>query len=152
MIDPFTLSMVLIVALAVMGQSIGISMLAGSFVYLLAKGLDPSIAAETMLQGLFNGYTLLAVPLFILAADIMNIGSLADRLLRFAQALVGRFKGGRLPTPLTTLLGRLAQVAHPIEGKNPLAIHGGHPIECRRPVGAETPGFGHDNPPLRRRL
>ncbi|WP_083194737.1 TRAP transporter large permease [Pararhodobacter sp. CCB-MM2] len=94
MIDPFTLSMVLIVALAIMGQSIGVSMLAGSFVYLLAKGLDPSIAAETMLQGLFNGYTLLAVPLFILAADIMNIGSLADRLLRFAQALVGRFKGG----------------------------------------------------------
>ncbi|MCA2010951.1 TRAP transporter large permease [Cereibacter sphaeroides] len=94
MTDPFTLSMVLIVALAIMGQSIGVSMLAGSFVYLLAKGLDPSIAAETMLQGLFNGYTLLAVPLFILAADIMNIGSLADRLLRFAQALVGRFKGG----------------------------------------------------------
>ena len=94
MTDPFTVSMVLIVALAIMGQSIGVSMLAGSFVYLLLKGLDPSIAAETMLQGLFNGYTLLAVPLFILAADIMNIGSLADRLLRFAQALVGRFKGG----------------------------------------------------------
>ncbi|GAB4273244.1 MAG: TRAP transporter large permease [Pararhodobacter sp.] len=92
--DPFVVSVVLIVALAIMGQSIGIAMLVGSFVYLLLKGLDPSIAAETLLQGLFNGYTLLAVPLFILAADIMNIGSLADRLLRFAQALVGRFRGG----------------------------------------------------------
>jgi len=94
MIDGFTLSMILIVALAIMGQSIGISMLVGSFVYLIVKGPDTSIAAETMLQGLFNGYTLLAVPLFILAADIMNMGSLADRLLRFAQALVGRFRGG----------------------------------------------------------
>lgn len=94
MIDPFTTTVVVIVALAIMGQSIGIAMLAGSFLYMLMKGFDPSIAAETMLQGLFNGYTLLAVPLFILAADIMNIGSLADRLLRFAQALVGRFKGG----------------------------------------------------------
>ena len=41
MTDPFTVSMVLIVALAIMGQSIGVSMLAGSFVYLLLKGLDP---------------------------------------------------------------------------------------------------------------
>lgn len=94
MIDPFVITIVLIVALAVMGQSIGISMLAGSFVYLLLKGADTSIAAETMMQGLYNGYTLLAVPLFILAADIMNVGSLADRLLRFSQALVGRFRGG----------------------------------------------------------
>ncbi|WP_127108120.1 TRAP transporter large permease [Pararhodobacter zhoushanensis] len=94
MTDPFTLAMVLIAALALMGQSIGISMLVGSFVYLMLKGYDVSIAAETMMQGLFNGYTLLAVPLFILAADIMNIGSLADKLLRFAQALVGRFRGG----------------------------------------------------------
>lgn len=94
MIDPFNLTLILIVALSLMGASVGLSMIAGSFVYLVLKGFDPSIASETMLQGLFNNYTLLAIPLFILAADIMNIGSLADRLLRFAQALVGRFRGG----------------------------------------------------------
>lgn len=100
MIDPFAISMILIVALAVSGLSVGLSMLSGSFIYLIMKdlqfprGFDPSIAAEHLLQGLFNGYTLLAIPLFILAADIMNIGSLADRLLRFCQALVGRFRGG----------------------------------------------------------
>ncbi len=92
--DPFTLAMLLIAGLALMGLPIGLSMLSGSFVYLLARGLDPSLAAETMLQGLYNGYTLLAVPLFILAADIMNVGSLADRLLGFCRALVGRFRGG----------------------------------------------------------
>ncbi|WP_372605353.1 TRAP transporter large permease [Actibacterium sp.] len=94
MIDPFTLSMIIIVALSLMGQSVGIAMVTGSLVYLVAKGFDPSLAPETLLQGLFNGYTLLAIPLFILAADIMNVGSLADRLLRFSQALVGRFRGG----------------------------------------------------------
>ncbi|MEC7765040.1 MAG: TRAP transporter large permease [Pseudomonadota bacterium] len=83
-----------IVALSLMGYSVGISMIVGSLIYLLAKGFDPSLAAETLLQGLFTSYTLLAIPLFILAADIMNIGSLADRLLRFSQALVGRFRGG----------------------------------------------------------
>ena len=94
MTDPFTLSLVLIVALSVCGLSIGVAMICGSTVYLMLKGFDASIAAETLLQGLFNGYTLLAIPLFILAADIMNIGSLADRLLRFCEALVGRFRGG----------------------------------------------------------
>ncbi len=94
MTDPFTISLILIAALALMGLSIGFAMLCGSFVYLMVRGLDPSLAAETMMQGLFNGYTLLAVPLFILAADIMNIGSLADKLLEFSRALVGRFRGG----------------------------------------------------------
>lgn len=100
MIDPFTLSMILIVLLALSGLSVGLAMMSGSMLYLILmdmqfpRGFDPSIGTEQMLQGLFNGYTLLAIPLFILAADIMNIGSLADRLLRFCQALVGRFRGG----------------------------------------------------------
>ncbi|WP_346913632.1 TRAP transporter large permease [uncultured Roseibium sp.] len=94
MTDPFVLSLILIVALALSGLSIGLAMICGSSIYLILKGFDPSIASETLLQGLFNSYTLLAIPLFILAADIMNVGSLADRLLRFCQALVGRFRGG----------------------------------------------------------
>ncbi|MAS03418.1 MAG: permease [Ahrensia sp.] len=94
MTDPFVISLVLIVALSLGGLSIGVAMVCGSTVYLALKGFDPSIAAETLLQGLLNSYTLLAIPLFILAADIMNVGSLADRLLRFCQALVGRFRGG----------------------------------------------------------
>jgi len=94
MIDPFLLSLVVIVGLSLCGLSIGVAMICGSTVYLAMKGFDPSIAAETLLQGLLNSYTLLAIPLFILAADIMNVGSLADRLLRFCQALVGRFHGG----------------------------------------------------------
>jgi len=69
-------------------MSVGIAMLCGTIVYLGLSGFDTSIAAETVLQGLFNSYTLLAIPLFILAADIMNAGSLADRLLRFSQAIV----------------------------------------------------------------
>jgi len=86
--------MIVIVGLVISGLSVGLAMMCGSFLYLMLKGYDPSIASEQMLQGLFNGYTLLAIPLFILAADIMNIGSLAEKLLKFCQALVGRFRGG----------------------------------------------------------
>ena len=94
MFEPFTLSIILMVVLTVFGLSIGIAMLIGTIMYLALAGWDTSIATETVLQGLFNTYTLLAIPLFILAADIMNVGSLSDRLLRFAEALVGRFRGG----------------------------------------------------------
>jgi tripartite ATP-independent transporter DctM subunit len=93
-VDPLIGSMVLITVLALLGQSVGIAMLVGTIAYLFLKGKDVSLAGETILQGLFGSYTLLAIPLFILAADIMNIGSLADRLLDFSRALVGRFKGG----------------------------------------------------------
>ncbi|WP_417725216.1 TRAP transporter large permease [Salipiger sp.] len=94
MIDPLAACLILLAFLAFGGLSMGPAIIAASTAYLLLKGLDPSIAAESILQGLFNGYTLLAIPLFILAADIMNAGSLADRLLAFCRALVGRLKGG----------------------------------------------------------
>jgi tripartite ATP-independent transporter DctM subunit len=61
---------------------------------LIVAHLDPGTAAEQILNGLYNSYVLLAVPLFILAADLMNTGSLTDRLLRFCLVLVGRFRGG----------------------------------------------------------
>lgn len=94
MLDPMLVCVVIIVVMTVFGLSIGVAMLCGTIVYLGLSGFDTSIAAETVLQGLFNGYTLLAIPLFILAADIMNTGSLAEKLMRFSNALVGRFKGG----------------------------------------------------------
>src|SRR5205823_12031399 len=69
-------------------------MLGASVFYLALKGLDLGTAAEQVLNGLFNSYVLLAIPLFILAADLMNVGTLTDRLLKFCLVLVGRFRGG----------------------------------------------------------
>src|SRR5665213_3791580 len=90
----FTLCIIVLVALAVLGLPIGLSMIGASVFYLLVSGLDLGTAAEQLLNGLFNSYVLLAVPLFILAADLMNVGSLTDRLLKFCLVLVGRFRGG----------------------------------------------------------
>jgi tripartite ATP-independent transporter DctM subunit len=90
----FTLCIIALVVLAVLGLPIGLSMIAASIFYLLLAGLDLATAAEQLLNGLFNSYVLLAVPLFILAADLMNTGSLTDRLLNFCLVLVGRFRGG----------------------------------------------------------
>ena len=92
--SPFAICIVAIVLLGALGLPIGHSMIAGSILYLLLSGLDLGTAAEQILNGLFNSYVLLAIPLFILAADLMNIGSLTDRLLQFCLVLVGRFRGG----------------------------------------------------------
>ncbi|HEY9549632.1 MAG TPA: TRAP transporter large permease [Kiloniellaceae bacterium] len=92
--SPFSIAIVAITALAVLGLPIGHAMIAGSILYLLLAGLDMGTAAEQILNGMYANYIILAVPLFILAAELMNIGSMTDRLLRFCDAFVGRFRGG----------------------------------------------------------
>jgi len=92
--SPFSLSIVAITALAFLGLPIGHAMIAGSILYLLLAGLDMGTAAEQILNGMYVNYIILAVPLFILAAELMNIGSMTERLLKFCDAIVGRFRGG----------------------------------------------------------
>jgi C4-dicarboxylate transporter, DctM subunit len=93
-LSAFSLCVIALVSLASIGLPIGLSMIGASVLYLILAHLDPGTAAEQILNGLYNSYVLLAVPLFILAADLMNTGSLTDRLLRFCLVLVGRFRGG----------------------------------------------------------
>lgn len=92
--DPFTICIVTLVGLSLIGLPIGHSMIAASIVYLWLAGLDMGTAAEQLLNSMFTSYTMLAVPLFILAAEFMNSGSMTTRILHFANALVGRFRGG----------------------------------------------------------
>ena len=90
----FALCLIAIVALSLLGLPIGHAMIAGSILYLFVKGIDPGTAAEQLLNGMYSSFLLLAIPLFILAAEFMNAGAIMDRLLRFCNALVGRFRGG----------------------------------------------------------
>ena len=92
--SPFAQSIYAIVGLSMLGLPIGHAMIAGSILYLYAAGLDMGTAAEQLLNGMYSSFLLLAIPLFILAAEFMNAGSIMDRLLRFCNAIVGRFRGG----------------------------------------------------------
>ncbi len=92
--SPFSLCVIAIVALSLLGLPIGHAMIAGSILYLYMAGLDMGTAAEQLLNGMYTSYLLLAIPLFILAAEFMNSGSIMDRLLRWCNALVGRYRGG----------------------------------------------------------
>ena len=92
--SPFSLALIAIVSLSLFGLPIGHAMIGGSILYLYLADLDMGTAAEQLLNGMYTSYILLAVPLFIFAAELMNSGSMTERLLRFCDALVGRFRGG----------------------------------------------------------
>ena len=80
--------------MAGIGTPIGYSIMMASIMYFAIGGFDIALTGEKILQGLYKSFVLLAVPLFISAANIMNGGTITDRLLKFCIAVVGRFKGG----------------------------------------------------------
>jgi tripartite ATP-independent transporter DctM subunit len=92
--SPLSLALATIVALSLLGVPVAHAMIGGSVLYLYLKGMDMGTAAEQLLNGTYSSFLLLAIPLFILAATIMSSGSIMDRLLRFCNAIVGRFPGG----------------------------------------------------------
>ena len=92
--SPFSLALATIVGLSLLGVPVGQAMIGGSILYLALKGMDMGAAAEQLLNGTYSSFLLLAIPLFILAATIMSSGAILDRLLRFCNAIVGRFPGG----------------------------------------------------------
>ena len=92
--SPFGLTVLMIIGLTMFGAPIGLSMIGASIFYLFFVGQDIGIAAEQLLQGIYNSYTLLSVPLFIIAANFMSLGAMSDKLMAFCNALVGRFRGG----------------------------------------------------------
>lgn len=92
--SPFLWTIVAIVVLSLAGLPVAYAMIGGSILWLAMKGLDLGTVAEQLLNGMMSSQLLLAIPLFILAAEFMNTGSIMDRLLRFCNALVGRFRGG----------------------------------------------------------
>lgn len=81
-------------AWSLLGMPIGHAMLASCIVYLLLTGQDIGLLASQSMNGLFSSFVLMAVPLFIFSAEIMNASKITDRLFDFASLLVGRFRGG----------------------------------------------------------
>jgi len=92
--SPFSLSLFAIIGLSLIGLPVAYAMIGGSILWLVLSGIDMGTAAEQLLNGMMASQLLLAIPLFILAAEFMNTGSIMDRLLHFCNAIVGRFRGG----------------------------------------------------------
>lgn len=81
--------------LLLMGLRVPIAFALGlaSLATTLYLGLPLLMVAQRMVNGL-NTFTFLAVPFFILVGNIMGEGGVSDRLVRLADVLVGRLRGG----------------------------------------------------------
>ena len=77
-----------------LGMPVGLAMWMSGAAYLAVKGQDMALVVEQVGQGLFNSYVLLAVPLFVFAANLMNAGTVSERIFDFCRLLVGRLRGG----------------------------------------------------------
>jgi tripartite ATP-independent transporter DctM subunit len=100
----FAIMLAILITTSIAGLPIGIAMIVSSVFYLLMAGRDVGLAAENVLNAVFGNYVALSVPLFIFAANIMNVGKISDRLLTFALALVGRLPGGLAQVNILTSL------------------------------------------------
>lgn len=80
-------------AMVLIGVPIGISMILVSMAYFHWSGMGLAFAMSRMIDGL-NSFPILAVPLFILAAAILNGAGITNLLFGFARALVGHIRGG----------------------------------------------------------
>ena len=88
-----TIIIVMFLFLLAAGLPIAVSMGIPSALYLLTSNIPPSQLIQRMVTSL-NSFPMLAVPLFILAAGLMNSSGITERLFEFAKLLVGRLKGG----------------------------------------------------------
>ena len=91
--SPIIIDVAILLVLLVLGVPIPLCF-AGAAMYLgLSTGMDMGQMVSAGFSQL-NSITLLAVAAFILAGGLMNVTGIADRLVTFAEALVGRVKGG----------------------------------------------------------
>ncbi|MDF1778795.1 MAG: TRAP transporter large permease [Rhizobiaceae bacterium] len=100
----FGAMLALLVAGALMRLPIGIALISASIAYLWMRGLPLVAVTNTIMQGFSSNFVFLAIPLFIFAAQVMNIGTITDRLLGFAVAVAGRTKGGLAQVNVITSL------------------------------------------------
>lgn len=77
----------------IMRIPVAISLIFSTLLTAVLLGDNIAIIPIKMVDGL-NSFTLLAVPFFILAGEIMSIGGISRRLIDFANVFVGRMRGG----------------------------------------------------------
>lgn len=98
-------AMLMLVFLGTMliGVPIAFTMLAAGLAAVWWQGsLPPLVAMQQMFAGV-DSFPLMAIPFFILAAELMTGGALTEVLLRFASQLIGHVRGGLGHTNVLTL-------------------------------------------------
>ena len=90
---PLTLLLLSMALLMIIGVPISFSLILSSLLVIWIADLPLQVAVQQMFTGI-NAFTLLALPFFFLAGNVMTAGEIAERLVQLAMALVGHLRGG----------------------------------------------------------
>lgn len=82
-----------LIVLMLFGVPVAYALGISSAGYMLATGTSLAMIAQRMVGGV-NSFTMLAIPFFFMAGELMNISGVTDKIIVMAKALVGHFKGG----------------------------------------------------------
>ena len=95
--------MIIMAVLFILNFPMYISMIVAPLAVMISyfPNLDPFIATQQLIAGV-STQVLLAVPMFIFAADIMSAGQTSNRLLDFVDTFVGHIHGGMAITTAAT--------------------------------------------------
>ena len=136
------------------GVPVAFAMVIAGIAAIFVQGsIDPMVAVQNMFAGI-DSFPLLAIPFFILAAELMSGGALTEVLLRFAGQLVGHMRGGLGHTNVLTLTffsgisgSALADAAGPGSMLIRMMKKAGYPAEYAAALTAATAIVGPIIPP-----
>lgn len=75
------------------GMPIAFSVGVTSTLYLVVKHIHLSMVSQCMVRGI-NSFTILTIPFFFLAGELMNSSGVTDRIIKLARVMVGHITGG----------------------------------------------------------
>ena len=132
---------------------IAVAMGMASIAYLLVTGANLRLVAQTTISNL-NSFTLLAIPFFVLAGELMNASGVSERLIGLAQVFVGHVRGGlaHVNVVTSTLMAGMsgsaaADAAMTSRVLNPVMVKRGYPAEYAAAVTAASATIGPIIPP-----
>jgi C4-dicarboxylate transporter DctM subunit len=80
-------------ALLLLGVPIALAIGASSMIVMIFSGMPLEALPQTLFAGV-NSFALVAVPFFVLAGDLLAKGGISERIVAFAEATLGRIRGG----------------------------------------------------------
>ena len=91
---PLIVFLTVFVLIFVLRMPIPHGLMCACMFYFIVAGEPIKMVGQQTLKTFYTNYTIIAVPLFIFAANVMNSGKVTEKIYDFALGLVGRFKGG----------------------------------------------------------
>lgn len=92
-IPPFLLMMIILILQMSIKVPIAVAMGVSSLFYLIITGSSLSMVSQYLVINL-NSFTLLGIPFFVLAGELMNNSGIAERIIAVSKVFVGHIKGG----------------------------------------------------------